>query len=294
MQFEKNLVLLRKKCGLSQEELAYTLGVTRQTIYSWEAGLNYPNIITLKKLSEILKVSTDELLNGLDLSKLPKTISNLNLTYEKSHEGKVFYNEIPNWFISLKKDEEVCWALYDLKNNNLIRDYSYHIITKDNVNIHNIEGVEIEVKEYDQNFGFSRMYNQFISLTDEGIAWLGEVDYKDNKKIISTFKDESFLKDWGIDNKFEYQPLKYNKAEDYILEFYNNKQKVIKISYYDPDGKDDLKAAYFEVFLNKDFESLVWRRYTKVKYKKKHTNVTTNIDGEIYDLDYYAITSRLL
>ena len=41
MQFEKNLVLLRKKNNLSQEELAFAIGVSRQTIYTWEAGLNY-------------------------------------------------------------------------------------------------------------------------------------------------------------------------------------------------------------------------------------------------------------
>ena len=39
MQFEKNLVLLRKKNNLSQEELAFAIGVSRQTIYTWEAGL---------------------------------------------------------------------------------------------------------------------------------------------------------------------------------------------------------------------------------------------------------------
>ena len=294
MQFEKNLVLLRKKCGYSQEELAFALGVSRQTIYSWEAGINYPSIIVLKKLADILDVSADELLNGLDINKLPKIINNLKLTYEKNHEGDVFYNELPNWFIKLKKDEEVSWALYDLKNNNLIRDYSYHILAKDNVVIHGVDGVEIEVKEYDPNLSFSRVYDQFVSIKDNAIAWLGEVDYKDNKKIISTFKDQSFLDDWGLDKKFMYQSMEYNNAEDYLLEYNEHKQKVIKISYFDPDGSDDLKRAYFEVFLNQDFESLVWRRYTKVNIKKNYTNERLELDNNLYDLDYYAITSRLL
>ena len=50
MQFEKNLTILRKKKGLSQDELAFAIGVTRQTIYTWEAGLNYPTIVALKKI----------------------------------------------------------------------------------------------------------------------------------------------------------------------------------------------------------------------------------------------------
>ena len=74
MQFEKNLSLLRKKCGLSQEELAFAIDVTRQTIYSWEAGLNYPNIVMLKKIANALNVSTDDLLNGYEVNKLPNKL----------------------------------------------------------------------------------------------------------------------------------------------------------------------------------------------------------------------------
>ena len=293
MQFEKNLVLLRKKCGYSQEELAYALGVSRQTIYSWEAGINYPSIMVLKRLAEILDVSADELLNGLDVNKLPKTFTDLKLTFEKKHEGEVFYDELPNWFIKMKKDEEISWALYDLKKGVYIRDYSYHILAKDNVQIHGVDGVEIEVKEYDPVLSFRRTYDQFVSIKDNAIAWLGEVQYKDNKKVISTFKDQSFLDDWGFDKKFIYQSMEYRNAEDYILEYNDRKQKVIKISYFDPDGSDDPKRAYFEVFLNQDFESLVWRRYTKVDLKKDYTNERVTIDNNLYDMDYYALTSRI-
>ncbi|NLN80095.1 MAG: helix-turn-helix transcriptional regulator, partial [Erysipelotrichia bacterium] len=72
MKFEKNLELLRKRKGLSQEDLAHAIGVSRQTIYSWEAGVNYPNILMLKKIARILDVSTDDLLHGYDVNKLPK------------------------------------------------------------------------------------------------------------------------------------------------------------------------------------------------------------------------------
>lgn len=64
MKFEKNLELIRKRKGLSQEDLALAIGVSRQTIYTWEGGLNYPNILMLKKIANVLDVSTDDLLNG--------------------------------------------------------------------------------------------------------------------------------------------------------------------------------------------------------------------------------------
>lgn len=293
MQFEKNLALLRKKNGLSQDELAFSVGVTRQTIYTWEAGLNYPNIVMLKKLADVLEVSTDDLLNGFEVNKLPNRFSPITFTYIGKHDGEVNYSELPNWFVKLKPNESISWALYDLDKNGYIRDYSYHIEVKGNVFIHDIEGIEIEVKEYKPNLDFNRCYNQFVSINEKGIAWIGEMSYKGEKKVFKTYKDQEFLDDWGLGGKLEYQPTKYNDAEDYILEYEGKKQKVIKISYFDPDGSNNPKRAYFEVFLNQELESLVWRRYTKVDMKKDYTNERITIDNNQYDMDYYSITSRL-
>ena len=294
MQFEKNLVLLRKRNNMSQEELAFAIGVTRQTIYTWEAGLNYPNIQMLKKIADVLNVSTDDLLNGLEVNKLPSSFKEIKLTYLGKHNETVVYDELPNWFIKLKPEEEVCWALYDIKGDRFVRDYSYYARTLGNVRVHDIDGIEIEVKEYMPDLSFSKVYNQYISVKDEGVAWLGEVTHRDNKKIIMTYKDQAFLNDWGYDRKLIYQKMKYESADDYVLEYNGMKQKVIKISYFDPDGRDDLKTAYFEVILNQNYESLVWRRYTKLKDKLSPvTNERVTIDGEIYDCDYYCITSRL-
>ena len=293
MQFEKNLFFLRKRKNLSQEELAFAIGVTRQTIYTWEAGLNYPNIIMLKKLADVLSVSTDELLNGFEVNKLVKTFKDLSLTYIGKHNELIKYEELPNWFVRLKPGEEVCWALYDLNKHEFVRDYSYHVECMDYVKVHDLDGIEIEVKEYDSELNFKRLYNQYISVKDEGVAWIGEIENVNGKKTIKTYKDADFLKDWGIGGKFEYQTMKYSDASDYILDFCGKKQEVIKISYFDPDGRNDPNAAYFEVFLNKDLESLMWRRYTKTNLKEKKTGEVININNSTYDMDYYVITSRL-
>ena len=293
MQFEKNLVLLRKKNNLSQEELAFAIGVSRQTIYTWEAGLNYPNIVMLRKIADVLNVTTDDLLNGFEVNRLPAVINDFKLTFVRRHDGEVRYEELPNWFVRLRPEEEVCWALYDLRNGKLVRDYSYHVMTRGNALIHDREGIEIEVKEYNEELSLRRVYSQFISVKDEGVAWLGESTFRDGKRIIKTFKDQDFLDNWGIGGRFEYQQMNYNEAEDWSLEYNGRKQNVIKISYYDPDGRDDPKAAYFEAFLNQNLETLVWRRYTKVVHKNEYSNETIVIDGQTYDMDYYSLTSRL-
>ena len=110
--------------------------------------------------------------------------------------------------------------------------------------------------------------------------------YSNGKKIIKTFKDNDFIKDWGYNNGFNYQKVKFDNAEDYILEYEGIKQNVIKISYFD-------NGYYIEVFLNKNNQSLVWKRYSLKENKKVYTNEIITIDGKVYDLDYYCITSRL-
>ncbi len=55
---------LRKKEGLSQEQLGEKVNVTRQTISNWELGETLPNIEQLKLLSQIFHVSIDELVDN--------------------------------------------------------------------------------------------------------------------------------------------------------------------------------------------------------------------------------------
>ena len=64
MEIGKKIMELRKKNGFSQEELADKVGVTRQTISKWELGETSPDLKQAKELSNIFKVSLDELVDN--------------------------------------------------------------------------------------------------------------------------------------------------------------------------------------------------------------------------------------
>lgn len=55
---------LRKQKGLTQYELGMIIGVSSKTISKWETGISQPDITILKKISNVLEVSVDELLEG--------------------------------------------------------------------------------------------------------------------------------------------------------------------------------------------------------------------------------------
>ncbi len=67
MEFHEKLQELRKNRGLTQEELAAALYVSRTAISKWESGRGYPSIDSLKELSRFFSVSIDDLLSSEEL-----------------------------------------------------------------------------------------------------------------------------------------------------------------------------------------------------------------------------------
>ncbi len=64
MEFNKKLQELRKQKGLTQQELAEALYVSRTAISKWESGRGYPSIDLLKKIARYFSVSLDALLSS--------------------------------------------------------------------------------------------------------------------------------------------------------------------------------------------------------------------------------------
>lgn len=79
MEFNEKLQELRKKRGLTQEELAESLYVSRTAISKWESGRGYPNIESLKDISEFFSVSIDDLLSGEKLISIAENENKSNI-----------------------------------------------------------------------------------------------------------------------------------------------------------------------------------------------------------------------
>ncbi len=71
MIFPEKLQIIRKNKGITQEELAEKLQVSRQAVAKWESGQSYPDITNLIGLSQLLHVTIDYLVKDDDCSQSP-------------------------------------------------------------------------------------------------------------------------------------------------------------------------------------------------------------------------------
>ena len=81
MEFNEKLQELRKQRGLTQEELAEVLLVSRTAISKWESGRGYPNIDSLKAIAKFFGITIDELLSSDELL----TIAEEDTKQKESH-----------------------------------------------------------------------------------------------------------------------------------------------------------------------------------------------------------------
>ena len=96
MIFADKLILLRKKAGWSQEELAEQMNVTRQSVSKWEGAQSVPDLDKMIRLSELFGVSTDYLLKDEI-----EEAEHINSSYDTLSLKRVSMEEA-NAFLSVK------------------------------------------------------------------------------------------------------------------------------------------------------------------------------------------------
>lgn len=92
MEFNEKLQNLRKQKGLTQEELAEALIVSRTAISKWESGRGYPNIDSIKAIATFFNITIDELLSGNEL---------LTIAQEDTKQTKRHFRDLVFGFLDI-------------------------------------------------------------------------------------------------------------------------------------------------------------------------------------------------
>lgn len=181
----------RKGCGLSQEQLAEKMAVSRSAVAKWEANNGLPDVDNLKTLAQLLNVSIDYLLDdGEVIDELvmrePYDLSNYGKGIKKKKKDRVIREKFP--------DAEIHTLLGSLK------------MTKSEKVIDNLLGFFT-----DAPFGTPELINSFKNMDKE--FYLVE---KDGKQFLVTITDEFIetrqLAKHIIAEKFEIGNWKFTKC----------------------------------------------------------------------------------
>ncbi|MBR2988727.1 MAG: helix-turn-helix transcriptional regulator [Clostridia bacterium] len=108
-----NIAYYRKKCGLSQLELAQKLQYSNKNISKWEKGETVPSIFTLKRLAEIFGVTVDTLISEVDEtaeSEIATTSEATSTVKKRFSLGKLWWLLLANAILIAG----VCVAIYVL------------------------------------------------------------------------------------------------------------------------------------------------------------------------------------
>lgn len=121
MSLGTNLFNARKKSGLSQEEVAERLGVSRQTISKWELDETLPDIRQSKKLANLYGLSLDELIEfDIDVKEIQEAIDRTNdAVSEKVDWTKAWSKKYP---ILSTYQNEVEIQMYQAELSRLLED----------------------------------------------------------------------------------------------------------------------------------------------------------------------------
>lgn len=136
MEFNEKLQELRKNRGMTQEELAEVLYVSRTTISKWELGRGYPSIDSLKDISKFFSVSIDDLLSGEKLLTLAEKENKSNIRnmcdllfgivdlcsfiliilplYPNTIDEFVYSVNLLNYTQTTGLNKTICWVVFSL------------------------------------------------------------------------------------------------------------------------------------------------------------------------------------
>ncbi|MDU4658574.1 helix-turn-helix transcriptional regulator [Clostridium sp. C2-6-12] len=128
MNLGNSLFHARKKCGLSQEDVAEKLGVSRQTVSKWETDETLPDILQSKRMAVLYNMSLDELIEfDIDVKEIQEIIEKTSEQIEEKIDWTSAWGK--KYPILIQYQNEVNIPKYatriDSMVNELMEEYQY-------------------------------------------------------------------------------------------------------------------------------------------------------------------------
>ena len=141
MSFGQNIQFLRKMHkGMTQEELAEKMGVSRQTVSKWELDGTYPEMDKVIELCKLFSCSMDKLVRE-DINMINEAYSNLRV------EEVTSFAFVKYAVISVEPEDDAIKHIKDWANSNEINEpeiigWDFPYVSQEQINVYNMHGYE--------------------------------------------------------------------------------------------------------------------------------------------------------
>lgn len=220
---------LRKKKGLTQQELGNLLYVTDKAVSKWERGLSLPDITILTKLAEILDVEVIDILNGEITKKknidIEKTIEETTKQIKKNNLKKLIIIVSIITTILIYIIFRTSTLGYTIKNINY-----YHSITGTRKIELGVPKLSFLMKNRDYSYSYKNLRSSTV-LEKELKSYLKTLDYLTcNNTLYYYNKEDNFsIIEYSVKNNFLYSTISYAIVDNdycYIEKIKEYEQKL--------------------------------------------------------------------
>lgn len=316
---DKQILYLSYFRDLPQAEIAKRLGIPIGTVKSrlYNAKLHFKEQYPYQQKGE------NEVM--FRRNTMPAEMPDYQIKKLDREPFAVCWEELMGWFIVPKLGEKLSWGIYDFPKRNLAQQYDLSVVGR--AEVHGIEGVEIEAKEYDpmdsNGTDGSGMRRFIVQLDDSHCRILAEMHQEDSVNRLYTFLDgDEFLNNWGFgeDNCGKETHIaakgvirKNGNAvtttkKPYMLDVVGCYEVTINGKHYETicviDAGAYEEGVVTEQYLDASGRTILWRRFNRndwmqESYKRPWTellpeNERVTVDGETYVHWYDCITDYIL
>jgi len=252
---------LRKKSGMTQENLADYLGITFQAVSRWESGICYPDLEILPLIANIFSVTTDELL-GVDITKKEAKIEE----YRKESISAGQKGDRDTAISALRR------ALHEFPNNydlmcQLALSLHFYYIDEGDINVKNMyydEALTIGEKILDECTTDKIRYEAIRLLV---YIYKHKGEYEKAKNLAETMPKIYSCSDMLLSHVLDGDDLIHHERNKIELLMFFMKPAILKVSEdkkYSPAEKIEIYKLYekiLEVIYVEDFDEIIKRGY---------------------------------
>lgn len=148
---------------------------------------------------------------NLGVSSFPHRRPDIEIVPVQVQPFAVDCRELRWWFAVPEVGEQTAWATYDPPEWTLTSVTNMTCVRK--ARVHDIEGVEIKVDEWDPEHGWQEgAWTMYARLTPNTVQWLATLQLRQGVRILRTFLENDFDQDWGeasrrLEDAGRYTPL---------------------------------------------------------------------------------------